>query len=75
MATIDSIIIPIKVLKNGMHKLRVAVHHELRISYIVTNIILADPSQFKNGKIVKHSKLSTMNKEFHSLRKTFVRII
>ena len=67
MATINPVIIRDRVLKNGTHKLRIAVRHKSVTSYIVTNIILSDPSQFKNGKIVKHPEASAMNKKLRSL--------
>lgn len=66
MATINPVIIRDRVLKNGTHKLRIAVRHKSVTSYIVTNIILSDPSQFKNGKIVKHPEVLAMNKKLRS---------
>lgn len=66
MATINPVIIQTKVLKNGAHKLRIAVRYKSRTSYIVTNIILTDSSQLKNGKMVKHPEVLAMNKKLRS---------
>lgn len=67
MATINPVIIPERQLINGTHKLRIAVRHKSRTSYIVTSIILADPSQLKNGKIVKHPDASALNKKLRAM--------
>ena len=67
MATINPVIIPARVLKNGTHKLRIAVRHKSQTSYIVTNIILSDPSQLKNGKVVKNAEASSINRKLRNL--------
>lgn len=67
MATINPVIIPARVLKNGTHKLRIAVRHKSQTSYIVTNIILPDPSQLKNGKVVKNAEASSINRKLRNL--------
>ena len=40
MATLKLTIFKAKVLKNGKHKIRVAVCHKTETSYIVTNVII-----------------------------------
>lgn len=49
MATLKLTIFKAKVLKNGRHKIRVAVCHKREPSYIVTNFIIDSESQFKKG--------------------------
>ena len=42
---------PSKVLKNGKHKIRVAVSHNQKTSYIVQDVIIDNIKQFKDGRI------------------------
>ena len=49
MATLKLTIFKAKVLKNGRHKIRVAVCHKRETSYIVTNFIIDSQSQFKKA--------------------------
>lgn len=67
MATINPVIIKERVLKNGTHKLRIAVRHKSVTSYIVTKIILNDPGQLKNGKIVRHPEACLLNKKLRKM--------
>lgn len=67
MATINPVIIKERVLKNGTHKLRIAVRHKSVTSYIVTKIILNDPGQLKNGKIVRHPDACELNKKLRNM--------
>lgn len=67
MATINPIIIPERALKNGTNKLRIAVRHKSRTCYIVTNIILKDETQFRNGRIVKHPDACSLNRKLREM--------
>lgn len=67
MATINPVIIPERVLKNGTHKLRIAVRHKSKTAYIVTRIILDEPGQLRNGKIVRHPEACLLNKKLRKM--------
>lgn len=67
MATLKLTIFKAKVLKDGKHKIRVAVCHKRETSYIVTNIIIDSESQFKNGQIVKRPDASILNMKLRNL--------
>lgn len=67
MATINPVIIKERVLKNGTHKLRIAVRHKSKTAYIVTRIILDEPGQLRNGKIVRHPDACLLNKKLRKM--------
>lgn len=67
MATLKLLILKNKQLKNGKHKIRIAVCHKQRTFYIVTRIIIDDESQFKNGQVVKRPDASIMNTKLRNL--------
>ena len=67
MATLKLTIFKAKILKNGKHKIRVAVCHKRETSYIVTNVIIDNESQFKNGQIVKRPDASMLNIKLRNL--------
>ena len=53
MATLKLTLLKSKVLKDGKHKIRVAVCHKEETSYIITRFIIDSEAQFKNGQVVK----------------------
>lgn len=61
MATLKLTIFKAKVLKDGRHKIRVAVCHKQETCYIVTNFIIDNLSQFKNGQVVKRQDAAMLN--------------
>ena len=67
MATLKLTIFKAKVLKDGKHKIRVAVCHKRETSYIVTNVIIDNEFQFKNGQIVKRPDASILNIKLRNL--------
>lgn len=67
MATINPVIIPERVLRNGTHKLRIAVRHKTKTAYIITRIILDEPGQLRNGKIVRHPEACVLNKKLRKM--------
>ena len=67
MATLKLTIFKAKVLKDGRHKIRVAVCHKHETSYIVTNFIIDNESQFKNGQVVKRPDASMINMKLRNL--------
>ena len=67
MATLKLTIFKAKVLKDGKHKIRVAVCHKRETSYIFTNVIIDNEFQFKNGQIVKRPDASILNIKLRNL--------
>lgn len=71
MATLKLVLFKAKVLKNGKHKIRVAVCHKHETSYIITNVIIDNESQFKNGQIVKRPDASILNMKLRNLMNAY----
>lgn len=67
MATLKLTVFKAKVLKDGRHKIRIAVCHKQETSYIITNFIIDSESQFKNGQVVKRPDASMMNSKLRNL--------
>lgn len=66
MANISLIILKAKALKDGRHKIRVAVRHKHETTYIVTRYIVTD-KQFKNGQVVKHPEAAVINRKLRGM--------
>lgn len=67
MATLKLTIFKAKVLKNGKHKIRIALCHKGETCYILTRYIIDSENQFKNGLIQKRPDASMMNMHLRSL--------
>lgn len=67
MATIKLTIIPAKKLKDGSHKIRIAICHRQVTSYIVTRFVIDSESQFKNGQVVKRYDAAIINTKLRNL--------
>lgn len=67
MATLKLTIFKSKILKDGRHKIRIAVCHKTETCYIVTRFVIDNESQFKNGRVVKRPDASLMNTKLRSL--------
>lgn len=67
MATLSLTIFKAKVLKDGRHKIRIAVRHKHEISYIITRFIIDSEAQFKNGQVVKRPDAAMMNTKLRKL--------
>lgn len=67
MATLKLTIFKAKVLKDGRHKVRVAVCHKQETCYIITRFIIDDLSQFKNGQVVKRPDAAIINTKLRNL--------
>ncbi len=63
MATLKLVIVPTKALKDGRHKVRVAVSHRQDTRYIVQNVTIDDAKQFKGGQVVGRSDAGMINKK------------
>lgn len=61
MATLSLTVVPGKALKDGRHKVRIAVAHRSQTRYIVTDVVLNSTKEWKNGKIVKRDDASYLN--------------
>ncbi len=66
MATLSLTIFKAKALKDGRHKIRIALRHKHETTYIVTRFIISE-NQFKNGQIVKHPEASAINRKLRNI--------
>lgn len=66
MATLSLTIFKAKALKDGRHKIRIALRHKHETTYIVTRFIISE-NQFKNGQVVKHPEASAINRKLRSI--------
>lgn len=67
MATLKLTIFKAKALKDGRHKVRIAVCHKQETCYIVTHYIIDNISQFKNGQVVKRPDAAIINTKLRNL--------
>lgn len=67
MANLKAIILPAKMLKGGKHKIRIAISHNAKTRYIVTNIIIDSDKEFKNGQVVKRHDAAIKNVRLRGL--------
>ena len=67
MATLKLTIFKAKVLKDGKHKVRIAVCHKQETCYIITRFVIDELSQFKNGQVVKRQDASMINTKLRTL--------
>lgn len=67
MATLKLTIFKAKVLKDGKHKIRIAVCHKQETCYIITRFVIDNLSQFKNGQVVKRPDASIINTKLRTL--------
>lgn len=67
MATIKLTIFKAKVLKDGRHKVRIAICHKQETCYIITRFIIDNLSQFKNGQVTKRPDASIINTKLRHL--------
>ena len=61
MATLSLTVVPGKALKDGKHKVRIAVAHNSQTRYILTDVILNSTKEWKNGKVVKRGDATYLN--------------
>ena len=66
MTTLTPVIFKAKKLKDGSHKIRIAVRHKSITSYIVTRFVVEE-NQFKNGQVIKRPDASVLNKKIRLL--------
>ena len=66
MATLSLTIFKAKVLKDGKHKIRIAVRHKHETCYIITRFVVEE-NQFKNGQVVKRPDAASINTKLRSM--------
>lgn len=67
MATLKLTILKAKKLKDGRHRIRIALCHRQETCYIITRFSIDNESQFKNGQVVKRADASVLNTKLRSL--------
>ena len=67
MTTLKLAVVPAKVLKNGKHKIRIAIGHKQETRYLVTRFVIDSPSQFKDGQVVDIPSASHINMKLRNL--------
>lgn len=63
MAQLKLVIVPAKRMKDGRHKVRVAVYHQNQTRYIVQNIILDSEKQLRDGQVIGRPDAGIINKK------------
>lgn len=63
MATLKISIFKAKMLKDGRHRIRIAVCHKGVTEYIVTRFFIDDLSQFKDGRVIKRPDAEEINRK------------
>ena len=61
MATVSLTVVPGKAMKDGKNKVRIAVAHRSQTRYIVTDVVLDSPREWKNGKVVRRDDAGYLN--------------
>ena len=61
MPNVSLTVLPAKALKDGRNKVRIAVAHNSQTRYIVTDVVINGPKEWKNGQIVKRDDAAYLN--------------
>lgn len=67
MTTLKLSVVPAKILKDGTHKIRIAVGHKQETRYLVTRYKIDSLNQFRNGNIVNRKDASILNVKLREL--------
>lgn len=67
MALLNAVLLQSKEVKGGKNKVRISVAHNGETRYIVTDIILNSPKEFKNGMVVKRPDAAMLNVKIRGL--------
>lgn len=67
MATLKLVIIPNKVLKDGTHRIRIAIGHKKETRYISTRYKVEKITQFKDGQVINIPDANIINKKLRNL--------
>ena len=71
MTTIKLAVVPAKVLKNGKHKIRIAIGHKRITKYLVTRFVIDSPDQLRDGQVVDTPDASCINVKLRNLLNTY----
>lgn len=61
MATVSLALVPAKTMRDGKNKVRIAVAHKSQTRYIVTDVVLNSPKEWRNGRVVKRDDAGYLN--------------
>lgn len=61
MPTLSLTVLPAKALKDGRNKVRISIAHNSTTRYIVTDVVINSPREWKNGQIVKRDDAAYLN--------------
>ena len=61
MALLSLVVLPAKALSDGRNKVRISVAHNGLTRYIVTNVIIDHPHEWRNGQVVRRSDANIKN--------------
>lgn len=67
MATIRTVIVPTKALRDGRHKVRISIAHNGQTRYIPTSVILDNVREWKNGIVVNRGDASYLNTKLRKI--------
>ena len=67
MAILSAVIVPAKVLRDGRHKVRIAVAHNSQTRYILTDVIIDSIKEFKNGSVIKRPDAAYLNTKIRKI--------
>lgn len=67
MATIKLVILLHAVLKDGTHRIRIAINHRRETRYIPTRYKVDSLTQFRDGQVINHSEAHTLNIKLRNL--------
>lgn len=71
MTTLKLAVVPAKVLKNGKHKIRIAIGHKRITKYLVTRFVVDSPDNLQDGQVVDTPDASRINVKLRSLLNTY----
>lgn len=67
MATLRTVIVPTKALKDGRHKVRISIAHNGQTRYIPTDVIIDSAREFRRGVVVGRGDASYLNTKLRRL--------
>lgn len=67
MAQLSLVIVPAKVLTSGKHKIRIAVSHNSETRYIITDVIVDNSKQFRNGQVAGRPDANILNAKLRKI--------
>ena len=71
MTTLKIAVVPTKVLKNGKHKIRIAIGHKRVTKYLVTRFVIDSPKQLRDGQVVNAADASRINMKLREVLNTY----